>query len=121
MTMYVVVVVGICIITYLGYKNWVGRSGETYLLSIIRAQNMDLEDAAENYQKLELGRDDQEENYEQQFLTFKEKIAELEGHLHQRDTDIIELEARLEQHDRECLPILQETRWQALSASVENA
>lgn len=121
MFMYVLIIVGICAISYLGYKNWVGRGCENLLTDIVRTQTITIATQDETLMLMEQGRTEQEENYEMQFLTFEERLVEKDNLIMQRNADIDELEARLEQHDRECLPILNETRWQALSGSVENA
>lgn len=112
--MYIVVIALVLCIAYLGYKNHTGRKGEDYLMMIVKAQNEDIENWTKTYAALEQGVDDIEDNYEQQFLTFEETIEKLKK-------DLAEADAYLEQHDRECLPLLHETRWQALSGSVENA
>lgn len=125
MILWIFIVLGLLLISYLGYKNWTGRAGEKYLIDLIRQQNGVIEELTnsvnlgirihrENIEAMEEGMTEQEENYEMQFLTFEERLVEKDAH-------IVELEARLEHHDRECLPILHETRWQALSGSVENA
>jgi len=128
MILWIFIVLGLLLISYLGYKNWVGRAGEKYLLSIIKAQNEDIFalqteglEKSETIRALEIGRDEQEENYEMQFLTFKEDISQRDTTIHMLNKDIEQLEAMIHDHDLHCLPILHETRWKALSGAVENA
>ena len=119
--LYIVIVVGLLIISYLGYKNWVGRDGEKYLIQIVRMQEKTiatLEEAIElanqNYNHLEIGMDEQADNYEQQFLTFEETIQA-------KDARILELENDVEEHFQRCLPSMKDLRWVALATAPENA
>lgn len=121
MLMHIAVVVLVLALSYLAYKNWVGRRSELYLANFGNAQSILATHRLEQIKKLqedlvamEEGRQEQEDNYEQQFLTFEE-------HLVAQAHEIQRLEAYLEKHDRECLPDIQELRWKALSGAVENA
>lgn len=117
-----------CVIVYFAWRLFLKKT-KCYRLTIALAETQSeldvtykrLWEIVEENRQIIIGRDEQEENYEMQFLTFQENIREKDHVIELQDDEILELEARLEQHDRECLPILNETRWQALSGLVEGA
>lgn len=62
------------------------------------------------YIALEIGRDEQDDNYEQQFVEFEERVAEWREREELLLTAIVDLEEQHKFHEDHCLPVLTHMR-----------
>lgn len=79
------------------------------LHEIIIAQTEENRQLKENYHALEIGRDEESDSYEQQFLTFKETIQALENARDSYILDVLEKDHLIEHHAKNCHGIVEDS------------